>query len=91
MSEVFSPIIKIALLPALSKVLEKLVQKRMMSFLERHELLRPSQFGFRPAMGTNDAIFYFLQDLYGRMNSGDILRPVEGVRLRRPPDLALEA
>lgn len=86
----------IALLPTLSKVLEKLVQRRMMSFLERHELLSPSQFGFRPAMGTNDAIFFFssgsvwsheLRRYFGR----GILRLVEGVRLRGPPDLALEA
>jgi len=80
----------IALHPALSKVLEKPVQRRIMSFLERHELLSPALFGFRPGMGTNDAIFSFLQDLYGRMNSGDITAAVLASKAR-PQDLVLEA
>ena len=44
----------IAILPALSKVLEKLVLSQLMPFLDPK--LPSSQFGFRPGRGTSDAI-----------------------------------
>ena len=46
----------ISLLPAISKILEKLVYKRLSSFLTLNNILNPSQFGFRKKYSTDFAI-----------------------------------
>lgn len=46
----------ISILPALSKVFEKLFLNRLLSFLEKNSILSPNQFGFRPGRTTIDAI-----------------------------------
>lgn len=46
----------ISILPALSKILEKIVNKRLVQYLESKELLSNSQFGFRRKKSTNDAV-----------------------------------
>jgi len=61
----------VALLPTLSKIIEKLAKKRIVSFLENHQISKDSQFGFRSGKGTNDAIFNFLESLYLTLNDGD--------------------
>ena len=38
----------ISLLPTIGKLIEKLVQKRMLNFVEKFKLLNKNQFGFRP-------------------------------------------
>ncbi len=50
----------ISLLPVISKVLEKIVYKRMYSFLMKKELLFESQYGFRNKHSTIDAILEFI-------------------------------
>ena len=42
----------ISLLSSLSKIFEKVIQRRLVSFLERHNLIIPSQFGFRHKHST---------------------------------------
>ena len=42
----------ISLLPALSKILEKIILVRMMFFLSEHDVLSQKQFGFRPKFTT---------------------------------------
>ena len=37
----------ISLLPAISKLFEKLIQSRLMMFIKKHRLLNPCQYGFR--------------------------------------------
>ena len=37
----------ISLLPSISKIIEKLVQKRLYSFCENNEILNDNQYGFR--------------------------------------------
>ncbi len=37
----------ISLLPVISKIFEKLIHKRIMSFLDKQEVLYRKQFGFR--------------------------------------------
>jgi hypothetical protein len=37
----------ISLVPALSKVLEKVIANQLIAFLEKHNVLNKSQFGFR--------------------------------------------
>ena len=46
----------ISLLPVLSKVLEKVVHRQIMSFLHKYDLLYEGQYGFRNKRGTNDAL-----------------------------------
>ena len=49
----------ISILPTLSKILEKIVHKQLMTYLERHSLLFEYQFGFRPNRSTELAVTYF--------------------------------
>lgn len=46
----------ISLLSTLSKVLEKLVKKRLMKYLEQNDLLNNKQYGFRQGRSTEDAV-----------------------------------
>ena len=50
----------ISLLSSLSKVFERVIYDRMMSFLTRYDLLTESQCGFRPNHSTQLAIFKIL-------------------------------
>ncbi len=56
----------VSLLPVISKVLEKIVQKRINSFLKKKLLLFDSQFGFRSNHSTIDAI----SELIGKIIKG---------------------
>ena len=51
----------ISLLPCFSKILEKIVYKRLYSFLIRHKLLIPNQFGFRKGFSTDLALVHSMQ------------------------------
>ena len=53
----------ISLLPSISKVLEKIVYKRLFNFLNDNNLLIPNQFGFRKGCSTDYAIL----DLYDKI------------------------
>lgn len=66
----------ISLLPTLAKIVERLVKKRMLHFLQRHNLLNMSQFGFQHSKSTKDAIFAFLQTLYCGLNEGEVAAAV---------------
>ena len=46
----------ISLLPGISKILEKIVYKRLFSFLNDNDILIPNQFGFRKNHSTDYAI-----------------------------------
>jgi len=50
----------IALLTSLSKILEKLVHKRLYKFLEQNCILNDNQYGFRQNCGTIDAVTKFV-------------------------------
>ena len=41
----------------MSKILEKLVHKRVMDYLNKFNILYDNQFGFRPGHSTIDALF----------------------------------
>ena len=49
----------ISLLSNISNILEKVVHKRLHSFLCRHDILYNSQYGFRPNHSTTHAITEF--------------------------------
>lgn len=46
----------ISLLPILSKVMESIVNRSLMNFLEAHNVLSSNQFGFRRGIGTQDVL-----------------------------------
>ena len=46
----------ISLLPVFSKGLEKLIYNRMITFIEKHQIITDSQFGFRKGFSTEDAL-----------------------------------
>ena len=66
----------ISLLPTLSKIIERIVKERMMNFLKRNNVLTINQFGFLASKGTNDAMFSFLENLYLRLNDGEVAAAV---------------
>lgn len=66
----------ISMCPILSKLIEKVVCDRLMSFLSRNMILCPQQFGFRKKLSTSDALFSFLSTLYERC---DLRETVGGV------------
>ncbi len=61
--ETFTNYRPISLLPNISKVLEKVVHRRLYSFLEKNKILYEKQYGFRPARSTIDAITEFNADV----------------------------
>lgn len=60
----------ISLLPTFSKILEKLLQTRLVSYLSQNNIISGAQFGFQSTKGTNDAIFEMLNTVYENMQSG---------------------
>lgn len=46
----------ISVLPSISKILERLINRRLISYLNKYELLSDSQYGFRSGRSTEDAV-----------------------------------
>ena len=59
----------ISTLTIYSKIFEKLVHKRMVSFISRYNIIKPNQFGFQSNKSTSDAILDFLQNIYDSFNN----------------------
>ena len=55
-------------LSVFSKLFEKLVHKRMTSFISRFNLIKPNQFGFQKNKCTSDAILEFLENVNDSFN-----------------------
>lgn len=58
----------ISLLPTISKVIERLVKRRLTTFLERHNIINEHQYGFQAKKNTTDAMFDFLSKVFHAMN-----------------------
>ena len=67
----FSNYRPISLLPTLSKLLEKVVHKRVYSFLTQNEILCNNQYGFRRKHSTIDAITKFVTDATSSLDAKD--------------------
>ena len=65
----FSNYRPISILPSFSKVLEKLVQSRLTSFLEASNLLHPYQFGFREKRNTTTALISITDKILQAFNN----------------------
>ena len=60
----------ISLLPSLSKIFEKVASKRLISFLNKHKILNPNQFGFRKNHSTADAASYVINKIACNIDKG---------------------
>jgi len=61
--EEFSNYRPISLLTSVSKVLERVVHKRLYAFLEQHLILNNKQYGFRKKHSTVDAVIKYISDI----------------------------
>ena len=59
----------ISSLPFLSKVFERCMANRLVSFFEKFELFSDKQFGFLKNRSTQDAIFNFTESIYDSIDS----------------------
>ena len=62
----------ISILPSLSKILERLISKRLLSFLNKHSFFYNSQYGFRKHMSTELALLELHNILLKNINNNDI-------------------
>ena len=60
----------ISLLPSLSKIFEKVASKRLISFLNKHKILNPNQFGFRKNHSTADASAFVINQIACNIDKG---------------------
>ena len=61
----------ISVLPLFSKIYEKCVARRLISYVDKFCLLSLNQYGFRHGKSTSDAIFQLTEFLYDCLNRGD--------------------
>ena len=66
----------ISLLSTLSKIIEKVVKKRIEGHITKNHILDRNQYGFQRARSTNDAMFAFLDSVYSAINGGDCVAAV---------------
>ena len=56
------------MLPCLSKILEKLIKTRIISFLEKNHVFDPYQYGYRAKHSTSHALLDITTSLYDNLN-----------------------
>ncbi len=66
----------ISILPAISKILEKLVAEQLINYLEKHDLLHSKQFGFRPKYSTEMANCFLTEFIKGALDNGNVVGAV---------------
>ena len=63
----------ISVLSAFSKILEKIVHKRILSFLNQNNILSKLQFGFRPTLSTHLACSYLSSEISDLFNDNKLV------------------
>ena len=53
----------ISLLPSISKIFERILHSRIISFIEKYEILSNNQFGFRGKRSTVQAVLSLIEDI----------------------------
>ena len=53
----------VAILPQLSKILEKLFCKRLNAFIDKHNILNDRQYGFRANRSTSNALLELVEEI----------------------------
>lgn len=61
----------ISVLTAFSKILERVMNSRLVSYLENYNLIAPTQFGFRSGKSTSDAVHELTDYVVTNMDGGD--------------------
>lgn len=61
----------ISLLSSLSKILERVMLNRMLSFITKNKILNKAQHGFRKNLSTKTAILEFINVLYNRLDNNE--------------------
>ena len=61
----------ISMLSVFDKMLEKLMYKRIISFLDKHDILNKHQFGFRTGHSTTHALVEVMDELYASLDDGN--------------------
>ena len=61
----------VAVLPAFSKVLERLMYNRLLSFINKFSLLHPYQFGFRQNHLPELALLYLVDKISNALDNGE--------------------
>ena len=62
----------ISLLSTFSKILEKLICKRVRKFLDKHSIISSNQYGFRSSLSTTHAMLDVLTSTYNSINDNTI-------------------
>ena len=63
----------ISLLSVVSKIFEKLVHKRVYTFLDKNNLIYNRQFGFRPKYSTSYALTDLIEDIKKKIDDGNFV------------------
>ena len=66
----------ISTLPVLSKIFERLMCKRLTTFVNDNNIICKHQFGFQVGYSTSDAILEFLDHVYTALNEKKYIMPV---------------
>ena len=61
----------VSLLSNIGKILEKLMHKRLYSFLETQNCFYPDQFGFRLNVSTNNALMSIIGNIQTQLDEGN--------------------
>lgn len=59
----------ISVLPYISKILERCIATRITCFLERHNVISPSQYGFQRNKSTTDALADLFENIYDNLDN----------------------
>jgi len=64
----------VSILPLFSKILERLMYNRMISFINDNNILYRYQFGFREAHSTNMALIVLIDQILSALDKGKLVR-----------------
>ena len=67
----FSNYRPVSILPLFSKILERLMYNRLLSFINKHKLLYSFQFGFRAGHSPELALFYLIDKISDALGRGE--------------------
>lgn len=60
----------ISILPTMSKILEKIINKQLVNYLESHNLLAKNQYGFRKKRSATDAVYDLVDCIVRKLDDG---------------------
>lgn len=72
-STIFTNYRPVSVLPAFSKIFEKLMYKRLMTFIEEYKILYKYQFGFRRNHSTSMALVTLIDNITSALDKGEIV------------------